>query len=157
VKETSRQETPLAVVGREPEPRQDGEIRARWAWVEARVWTTRMLRALETGMEGGKCLFPRPRLALPESLPSGASSTSVRSTYQLESRMREIRLSGSGEGAVLSRPYLINERGGSSFTNWHSGNSGWCWFHQHRGKVFESEANNGEASPLTSAAIDRQE
>jgi hypothetical protein len=39
VKETSRQETPLAVVGREPEPRQDGEIRARWAWVEASVWT----------------------------------------------------------------------------------------------------------------------
>ena len=54
MKETSRQETPLAVVGREPEPPQDGEIRARWAWVEASVWTTRMLRALETGREGGK-------------------------------------------------------------------------------------------------------
>ena len=46
MKETSRQETPLSVVGREPEPPQDGEIRARWAWVEASVWTTRMLRAL---------------------------------------------------------------------------------------------------------------
>ena len=54
MKETSRQETPLSVVGREPEPPQDGEIRARWAWVEASVWTTRMLRALETGMEEGK-------------------------------------------------------------------------------------------------------
>jgi RNA-directed DNA polymerase len=54
VKETSRQEIALPVVGREPEPPQDGEIRARWAWVEASVWTTRMLRALETGMEGGK-------------------------------------------------------------------------------------------------------
>ena len=52
MKETSRQETPLAVVGREPEAPQDAEIRARWAWVEASVWTTRMLRALETGMEG---------------------------------------------------------------------------------------------------------
>ena len=109
MKETSRQETPWPVVGREREPRQDGEIRARWAWVEASVWTTRMFRALETGMEKEeRYLLPRPRLALPESLPSGASSTSVRSTYQLESRMREIRLSGSGEGAVLSRPYLIN-------------------------------------------------
>jgi len=27
--------------------------------------------------------------------------------HSLESRMREIRLSGLGEGAVLSRPYLI--------------------------------------------------
>ena len=41
-------------------------------------------------------------------MPRGAYSTSVRSTHQLESRMREIRLSGSGEGAVLSRPYLIS-------------------------------------------------
>ena len=60
MKETSRQETPLSVVGREPEPPQDGEIRARWAWVEASVWTTRMLRALETGMEEGKW-FPTHR------------------------------------------------------------------------------------------------
>jgi hypothetical protein len=29
----------------------------------------------------------------------------------MESRMREIRLSGSGEGAVLSRPYLITRDG----------------------------------------------
>ena len=63
MKETSRQETPLPVVGREREPRQDGEIRARWAWVEASVWTTRLLRALETGMEKEeRCLLPRPRL-----------------------------------------------------------------------------------------------
>ena len=42
---------------------------------------------------------------------AGDSSICVRSTHQLESRMREIRLSGSGEGAVQSRPYLIiNER-----------------------------------------------
>ena len=40
-------------------------------------------------------------------MSAGDPSISVRSTHQLESRMREIRLSGSGEGAVLSRPYLI--------------------------------------------------
>jgi len=31
-----------------------GEIRARWAWVEAEVWTERMLTALEQGVLGGK-------------------------------------------------------------------------------------------------------
>jgi len=31
-----------------------GEIRARWAWVEAEVWTERMLTALEQGVNGGK-------------------------------------------------------------------------------------------------------
>ena len=33
---------------------QVGEIHARWAWVEAEVWTERMLATLETGIEGGK-------------------------------------------------------------------------------------------------------
>src|ERR1041384_6392356 len=34
--------------------RQEGEIRARWAWVEERVWTTPMLATLERGIKGGK-------------------------------------------------------------------------------------------------------
>lgn len=34
--------------------RPDGDIRARWAWVEPAVWTTRMLTALEKGVRGGK-------------------------------------------------------------------------------------------------------
>jgi len=33
---------------------QDGEAPARWAWVERAVWTERMLKALETGVRGGK-------------------------------------------------------------------------------------------------------
>ena len=32
----------------------DGEILLRWSWVETRVWTERMLTALETGVKGGK-------------------------------------------------------------------------------------------------------
>jgi RNA-directed DNA polymerase len=32
----------------------DGEILARWVWVEPTVWTLRMLTALETGVRGGK-------------------------------------------------------------------------------------------------------
>ena len=35
--------------------RQGGEARAdKWAWVEATVWTERMLKALEKGVKGGK-------------------------------------------------------------------------------------------------------
>lgn len=33
---------------------QDGEIAARWGWVERAVWSERMLKALETGVRGGK-------------------------------------------------------------------------------------------------------
>jgi len=33
--------------------KQAGEIRARWAWAEATVWTERMLTALENGVKGG--------------------------------------------------------------------------------------------------------
>jgi RNA-directed DNA polymerase len=32
----------------------DGEIVARWSWVEPTVWTLRMLTALEEGVRGGK-------------------------------------------------------------------------------------------------------
>ena len=43
---------PEAVPGKEAKPA--GEIQARWAWVEAAVWTERMLTALEEGVMGGK-------------------------------------------------------------------------------------------------------
>ena len=43
---------PDAVPGKGASP--GGEIRARWAWVEAAVWTERMLTALEQGVLGGK-------------------------------------------------------------------------------------------------------
>jgi hypothetical protein len=32
----------------------DGDILLRWSWVEPRIWTERMLTALETGVNGGK-------------------------------------------------------------------------------------------------------
>jgi RNA-directed DNA polymerase len=54
VKDKRWQERPSPVAGRESAPQQDGDIRSRWPWVEASVWTTRMLKTLETGMEGGK-------------------------------------------------------------------------------------------------------
>jgi RNA-directed DNA polymerase len=36
-----------------PQAKQAGEVRARWAWTEASVWTERMLTALERGVKGG--------------------------------------------------------------------------------------------------------
>jgi RNA-directed DNA polymerase len=51
VKDRTQEQKPPTVPER---ARQDGEIRARWAWVETEVWTERMLATLETGIEGGK-------------------------------------------------------------------------------------------------------
>jgi RNA-directed DNA polymerase len=47
-----RKQLPDAVPGIGAKPA--GEIRARWAWVEAEVWTERMLTALEEGVLGGQ-------------------------------------------------------------------------------------------------------
>jgi len=46
-------ETTPSSVPQETEARQDGEVRARWAWTEPAVWTERMLAALEQGVKGG--------------------------------------------------------------------------------------------------------
>lgn len=47
MKDTPREVTPSRVA----EPKQDGEIRGRWPWVEPAVWSERMLATLETGIE----------------------------------------------------------------------------------------------------------
>jgi RNA-directed DNA polymerase len=48
-------ETNLSAVGPEKEPKQDREAQwERWQWVERSIWTDRMLRTLERGIEGGK-------------------------------------------------------------------------------------------------------
>ncbi len=45
----------LSAVGLKQDPRQDREaLRERWQWVERSIWTDRMLRTLERGIEGGK-------------------------------------------------------------------------------------------------------
>ncbi len=46
------QEPPPLVAGREPEPPQGGEIRARWAWVEASVWSLTHVEGPGNGLEG---------------------------------------------------------------------------------------------------------
>jgi RNA-directed DNA polymerase len=45
----------LSTVGPQKEPKQDKEaLRERWEWVEHSIWTDRMLRTLDRGIEGGK-------------------------------------------------------------------------------------------------------
>ena len=51
MKDRTKEQQPLAV---SEKAQQEGEIRARWAWVEPEVWTERMLATLERGIEGGK-------------------------------------------------------------------------------------------------------
>jgi RNA-directed DNA polymerase len=48
-------EANLSAVGPQKEPKQDREaLWERWQWVERSIWTDRMLRTLERGIEGGK-------------------------------------------------------------------------------------------------------
>jgi len=50
------------------ETKQAGEVRARWAWVEPRVWTERMLTALEAGVKGGKWFSLIDKVSAPRVL-----------------------------------------------------------------------------------------
>jgi RNA-directed DNA polymerase len=52
-------------------PKQAGEIRARWAWVEPSVWTERMLTALEEGVKGGKWFSLMDKVVRPRTLWAG--------------------------------------------------------------------------------------
>ena len=61
----SRESTPPPV----PQgAKQDGEVRARWAWAEPAVWTERMLTALETGVKGGKWFSLMDKVYAPRTL-----------------------------------------------------------------------------------------
>jgi hypothetical protein len=108
------QEEPVAVPAR---AKQAGEAKSRWSWVEAGVWTARMLTALEAGVKGGRwfspstlahCLFSTAGAVLTGYRPClSLSIPPWRVTHQLESRMRETRLSGSeGGGAEANRLFL---------------------------------------------------
>jgi len=67
VKDRTEEQSPSVVPATAP---QEGEIRARWAWVEPTVWTERMLAALETGIEGGKWFRLIDKVWSPKNLAS---------------------------------------------------------------------------------------
>ena len=63
-----RQEEPARVA---PGPTQAGDVRARWAWTEASIWTDRMLVALEQGVNWALAHFTdRGLFSLEESRDS---------------------------------------------------------------------------------------
>jgi len=64
VTDKQEEERPAAV----SETKQAGEVRARWAWVEPRVWTERMLTALEAGVKGGKWFSLIDKVSAPRVL-----------------------------------------------------------------------------------------
>jgi len=49
-------------------PNPAGDVRSRWDWTEAAVWTDRMLTALEQGVKGGKWHALMDKLYRPETL-----------------------------------------------------------------------------------------
>ncbi len=53
------------------ESKQAGEIRDRWKWTEAGVWTNSMLNALEQGVKGGKWFSLIDKVSREENLFSG--------------------------------------------------------------------------------------
>ncbi len=64
VRDTATQTQPAIV----PVATQAGETQARWAWVEAAVWTERMLAALEHGVKGGKWFSLIDKVYAPDNL-----------------------------------------------------------------------------------------
>jgi len=92
------------------ETKQAGEACSdRWSWVERTVWTERMLEALEKGVKGGVWFSLRITSAgqtntfgtlgiLAFMMPIVPYSSPHEVNHRLESRMREIRLSGSEGG-----------------------------------------------------------
>ena len=49
---------------------QGAQVRARWAWAEQSVWTTRMLAALEKGVKGGIWFSLMDKVCAPANLAS---------------------------------------------------------------------------------------
>lgn len=60
-------EEPTAVPAR---AKQAGETHARWGWVEAAVWTERMLTALDEGVKGGRWFSLMDKVYAPANLRS---------------------------------------------------------------------------------------
>jgi hypothetical protein len=89
-------ETNWSAVGPQKEPKQDKEaLRQRWEWVEHSVWTDRMLRTLERGIEGGKWFALIDKVYRKENLQSafyqvwrngGSAGSDGQSVKQFETR-----------------------------------------------------------------------
>ena len=91
-----KESTPAAVAS---EPKQAGDtLRQRWSWVEPKVWTERMLEALERGVKGGKWFALIDKVYDPRHLRTafgavmgnqGAAGSDGQSVAQFATRLEE--------------------------------------------------------------------
>ena len=104
---------PLAVPARAT---RGGEVRARWAWTEASVWTERMLTALEQGVKGGRWYSLMDKVDAPPNLRAAFAKVKAnkgaagveRQTIEMFERHLAANLAKLGEelgtGAYRPRP-----------------------------------------------------
>jgi len=88
-------------------PKQAGEIRSGWEWTEPSVWTENMLMTPTTGDKMYSNIFDEHGLSSLYKTYVKFVNPGIRVNRQLESRMREIRQSGSEGGDVqINAPSL---------------------------------------------------
>jgi RNA-directed DNA polymerase len=116
---TSKQQQPSLVPAMAT---QGGEVRSRWLWAEASVWTERMLTALETGIKGGVWYSLIDKVFAERTLRAGAGSVianegapgvdhvSVEEFQDdLEANVRELSVAlreGSYEPSAIRRAFI---------------------------------------------------
>ena len=97
VKDREMEDKPAPVSGTD-RTQQAGEIDPRWWWVKPRIWTTRMLAALENGVKGGKWFRLIDKVYDPKNLTTamyevirnkGKPGVDRQTTEQFEARHQE--------------------------------------------------------------------
>jgi len=102
--------------------KQAGEVRTRWGWAEPRVWTDRMLTALEEGVKGGKWFSLIDKVVSPKLLlrafeqikaNSGAAGVDHQTIEMYEQRLEEHTenlarqlMEGSYQPAAVRREWI---------------------------------------------------
>ena len=97
--------------------KQIGEIYDRWPWVEATVWTPRMLTALETGIKGGKWFslidkvykMPNLRSAFGRVRTNGKAAGVDQQTIEMFEQNEEANLANLSEELREGRYRAIGE------------------------------------------------
>jgi len=117
VKDTTTQDQPAGVPHAAT---QAGEIRARWAWVEATVWTERMLTALEQGVKGGKWFslmdkvyaLPNLRAAFAQVKANAGAAGVDRQTVAMFEQHLEVNLQRLAQELIgrTYRPHAVRRR-----------------------------------------------
>jgi len=94
-----------------PGAKQAGETQGSWSWVEASVWSERMLTALETGVHGGKWFSLIDKVYAHANLESAANQVLANKGAAGVDRVTVRRFRDSLEGELIElREHLRTER-----------------------------------------------